>query len=77
MDEARLKVVELYSPPRVTTEMGSLPAVHLSPGGTFDLREDKLGRLWSFLKANDRAEARRRIAEAKPYVVIGSLPCMA
>ncbi len=34
---ARRKVVELYSPPRVTTKNARLPSVHVAPGETFDL----------------------------------------
>ena len=41
---ARAKVAELYSPPRVTTQLARLPQLHLSPGQTFDLRKDRNGR---------------------------------
>ena len=57
--------------------MASLSTVHLSPDDTFDLREDKHCRRWNFLKASNRAEARRIIAEAKPFNVIRNTPCTA
>ena len=75
LQEARAKVAELYSPPRVTAQLAKLPQLHLAPGQTFDLRRDRNGRSWNFLLAADRAEARRLIQEEKPYIVIGSPPC--
>ena len=52
-----------------------MPELHLAPGQTFDLRADRNGRSWNFLLTADRAEARRVIQEAEPYIVIGSPPC--
>ena len=72
---ARAKVSELYSPPRVTAQLAKLPRLHLAPGQTFDLRQDRNGRSWNFLLEADRAEAKRLIQEEKPYIVIGSPPC--
>ena len=72
---ARAKVAELYSPPRVTTQLARLPQLHLSPGQTFDLRQDRAGRSWNFLLEADRVEAKRLIQEERPYIVIGSPPC--
>jgi hypothetical protein len=72
---AKSKVAELYSPPRVTTYIGSLPHVNLEAGMTFDLRVGADGRQWDFLKAEDRARARKLIARDKPFIVIGSPPC--
>ena len=70
-------MAELYSPPRVTAELGRLPNMSLVAGSTFDLRADVHGRAWDFTKAQDRHEARARIAAEKPYMVIGSPPCTA
>jgi hypothetical protein len=75
LQHAKAKVAELYSPPRVTTQIAKLPELHLAPGQTFDFRADRNGRSWNFLLAADRAEARRFIQEEKPYIVIGSPPC--
>jgi hypothetical protein len=72
---SRAKVAELYSPPRVTTHIGSLPYVHLEAGMTFDLRMGRDGKKWDFLKAADRAKARQLISQEKPFIVIGSPPC--
>ena len=42
LHEARAKVTELYSPPRVTAQLAKLPQLHLAPGQTFDLRTDRM-----------------------------------
>ena len=50
---ARAKVAELYSPPRVAAQLAKLPRLHLAPGQTFDLRQNRNGRRWNlFLEAN-------------------------
>jgi hypothetical protein len=72
---SRAKVVELYSPPRVTTHISGLPHVQLEAGMTFDLRMGRDGKRWNFLLATDRARARQLISKEKPFVVIGSPPC--
>jgi hypothetical protein len=73
---ARLKVTELFSPPRVTEQLRSLPNfAFFEPGSTYDLRADKDGRCWDFLRADHRTEVRRQIAEQRPYLVVGSPPC--
>ena len=41
---AQAKVAELYSPPRVTLELGRLPHLSLKGGSTFDLRADANGK---------------------------------
>jgi hypothetical protein len=56
---AKRKVAELFSSPRVTTEIGKLPCVQLKPAATFDLQEGADGSKWNFLDANVRSEARR------------------
>ncbi len=72
---AKAKVVELYSPPRVTKELGRVRSLHLTAGSTFDLVVDASGKVWNFLLAEDRARCRRQLAREKPYLVIGSPPC--
>jgi hypothetical protein len=72
---AKAKVVELYSPPRVTKELGRVRSLHLSAGSTFDLIADASGKVWNFLLADDRARCRRQLAKEKPYLVIGCPPC--
>ena len=73
--DAAAKVAELYSPPRVTAELGRLPHMSLVGGSTFDLRADANGRAWDFRKAEDRRRARAQIREEQPFLVIGSPPC--
>ena len=42
---ARLRVSELFSPPRVTEQLWAMPNfASFEPGSTFDLRADKNGR---------------------------------
>ena len=72
---AKYKVTELFSPPRVTAEMQSLPILGFVPGSTFDLRVDSNGVSWDFLRADDRRRARNQIQKEKPYLVCGSPPC--
>ena len=72
---AQRKVVELFSPPRVTQHIAWLPNMSLVAGSTFDLRQDVHGRSWDFTKVSDRREARARISREKPYLVVGSPPC--
>ena len=66
--DARFKVVELYSPPRVTKVLGKLPhlSMEMSAGSTFDLRVDKDGRSWDFLKVMDRRRAWRQLHTERP-----------
>ena len=73
--DAAAKVAELYSPPRVTAELGSLPHMSLVGGPTFDLRKDANGVAWDFRRADHRRRAREQIREEQPFIVIGSPPC--
>ena len=67
------RVVELYSPPRVTQ---ALPvASGLVAGSTFDLHADVDGVRWDFDKPQDRKRAWERIRAEEPFLVIGSPPC--
>ncbi len=67
------RVVELYSPPRVTQ---ALPAgAGLVAGSTFDLCADVDGVRWDFEKPQDRKRAWERIRAEEPFLVVGSPPC--
>ena len=74
---AKAKVVELYSPPRITEEMRRIPNLGIVGGSTYDLFEGKDGRKFDFRKHADRTFVRREIAEQKPFMIIGSPPCTA
>ena len=73
--DAVAKVAELYSPPRVTEELGRLPRMSLAGGPTFDLRADANGVAWDFRRADHRRRAREQIRQERPFIVIGSPPC--
>lgn len=77
--DARLRVSELYSPPRVTSELQRMrqfcPGMVLWPGSTFDLASDENGQSYDLLLARDRQRVRERIQTEKPWLVIGSPPC--
>jgi hypothetical protein len=67
------RVVELYSPPRVTQ---ALPVGSgLVAGSTFDLHADINGVTWDFQKPQDRKRALDRIRVEEPFLVVGSPPC--
>ena len=44
---AKAKVVELFSPPRVTKELSRARSLRLSAGSTFDLIADTSGKVWT------------------------------
>ena len=76
---AQRRVVELFSPPRVTRELGSWGMTRACPsltaGSTFDLHADKDGNVYDFLNASDHQRCRDRIRAEKPFMVLGSPPC--
>ena len=61
--EALKKVAEIYSPPRVTSEMRDTrwAKLGIGPGMSFDLIKDEEGRSWNFSNMQDRAAVRRKI----------------
>ena len=67
---------ELFSPPRIVSEIAGLPELGLVPGSTFDLRSDSEGNSWDFLKAGDRDRVRLQIQKVKPFLITGSPPCI-
>ena len=75
--DAEAKVVELFSPPRVTAALGTLPCMTLVGGPTFDLRCDANGVAWDFRRKADRQRAREQIRRERPFLLIGSPPCTA
>ena len=75
LGDARYKVAELFSPPRVTQLIGSLPHLGAQGGPTFDLRADERGQSWDFLNAGDRRRCRERLGAETPYIVFGSTSC--
>ena len=73
--EARAKIWEFYSPPRVTAMAASARHLNVNGDRSFDLRKDKEGKEWDFTLAEHRARARRMVSEEKPYITTGSPPC--
>ena len=72
----RAKVIEVYSPPRVTAKARRRFDLNVEGGMSFDLKADENGERWNFSKIEDRARARRRIQQERHYVVVGSPPCI-
>ena len=75
----RLKVAEIYSPPRVTKELIRSRSRHLAPGLALDLTvvDPYDGQPWDFDKPEKRERARALIRRQKPYVLIGLPMCRA
>ena len=79
MDQATAicKVAEMYSPPRITAEAKRSTGLNISGGTAFDLSvDDEHGVPWDFRKLECRQRARKRIDTEKPYVLIGTPPCV-
>ena len=72
--DAKANIIELYSPRRVTAEIGTLPNMSLAGGSTFDLRADENGVSWDFRFLEHRRRARARIVREQPFLVVGSPP---
>ena len=71
-------ISELYSPPRVTSAAKMLPSMKALPGYAFDLTTvDENGVAWDFDVPERREEAKRRILEQKPMLLVGSPMCTA
>ncbi len=69
-------VSEIYSAPRVTRALKMLPDMGLKAGFALDLTgHDEDGREWDFTQKSMRDKARKRVAEEKPQLLIGSPPC--
>ena len=72
-------VSEIYSPPRVTKMLASLPSHECSPGLALDITttDPYDGLPWDFDLPAKRDRALRLIREQKPLVLIGSPMCTA
>ena len=72
-------VSEIFSPPRVTTLLSSMPSSKLLPGFAMDLTciDVDDGLPWDFDIKEKRDKARRLIREQKPLVLTGSPVCTA
>ena len=75
--EARANTVELYSPPRVTSELSAAQSLYpgLRANSTFYLVADEHGQTYDFRRAADRQRCRERLRTERPWLVIGSPPC--
>ncbi len=72
-------VSEIYSPPRITTELRRGRYKYLAPGLAFDVtvKDPDDGQPWDFTRRDKREKARRLIREYKPLLLIGSPMCTA
>ncbi len=69
-------VSEIYSAPRVTRALKMLPDMGLKAGFALDLTShDEDGREWDVTLESMREKARKRVAEEKPQLLIGSPSC--
>ena len=67
---------EVYSVPRVTAAIPRVPGCGVVPGFALDLRGcDEKGRAWDFRDPAMRREAKRKLEEQEPWILIGSPPC--
>ena len=75
----RRLVSEMYSPPRVTAEIKRQRHKHLVAGLALDVTvlDPDDGMPWDFNVAAKREKARRKMAEQKPFQLIGSPMCTA
>ena len=72
-------VSEIYSPPRVTRMVESMPELKLIPGMALDLTcvDPDDGTPWDFDIEAKRIKAERKVRTEKPMVLIGSVMCTA
>ena len=72
-------VSEIYSPPRVTRVLSSMPGHGCSPGFALDITctDPDDGMPWDFDKAEKREKARRLLRMQKPLFLVGSPMCTA
>jgi len=76
---AQRMIAEVYSPPRVTAMIKSLPSLKLVPGFALDLTTiDELDGLpWDFTDSVKRQRALTLATTQKPMLVVGSPSCRA
>jgi len=70
----RALVSEIYSPPRVTAMLRSMPSLRLAPGFALDLTvpSEFDGSVWDFSLPEKRAQARALLRQQKPMLLFGS-----
>ena len=73
--KARASVTEVYSQPRVTAMAALRPHLGVLSAGAFDLWAGPGEQSWDFTRSEHRARAVKRIAAAKPYLIMGSPSC--
>ena len=75
----RRMVSEIYSPPRVTRAISSMPSLRLVPGFALDLTciDPTDGMPWDFDLESKRAKALELVRAEKPAMLIGSPMCTA
>ena len=75
----RRLVSEVYSPPRITKLLSSMPSAALAPGLALDLScTDPLdGRPWDFSFKDKRERARKLLRRQRPLYLVGSPECKA
>ena len=76
---SRRMVSEIYSPPRVTKAISTMPGCDLIPGFALDLTcvDPDDGMPWDFDVTAKRDKAMRKVRTEKPAMVIGSPMCTA
>ncbi len=75
-EHTRRVVIELFSPPRVCSELDKRSEGPLSSGISSDFTVNtQTGEKWDFLSAVDRRACWKRLRVEDPWVVIGSPPC--
>eukprot|EP00972_Heterocapsa_arctica_P102279 15070258-Heterocapsa_arctica.AAC.1 len=76
--EARRTVLDIYSPPRITSMAKSNPNLGVKPGFAMDLIIlDEFGNRWDFDVPSQRQRAMEKIRTEKPQHLIGSPMCTA
>ena len=72
-------ISEVYSPPRVTKLLSSLPTCDLAPGFALDLTcvVPYDGKVWDFDNEAKRRRALKMVREQKPLFLVGSPMCTA
>ncbi len=72
-------ISEVYSPPRVTKLLSSLPTCDLAPGFALDLTcvDPYDGKVWDFDNEAKRRRALKMVREQKPLFLVGSPMCTA
>ena len=74
----RAAISEIYSLPRVAAAAKLLPELRIIPGFSLDLTvADHDGRRWDFDDKVMRDQARKKVVEERPMLLVGSPMCTA